>query len=105
MKTIAFIINGDEQSAMGYRARALAECLRERYDIRLAYREGPRPLAILRFFRFLRRARPQAAYVFDMSYAGVLGAWLYRLCCGGKLIIETGDAIYELMRSTGNRGP
>jgi glycosyltransferase involved in cell wall biosynthesis len=104
MKSITFVVSGDEQSAMGYRARALAEHLRERYDIRLAYREGNKLVALLRFYRFLRRAKPQVAYVFDMSYSGVIGAWLYRLTGGSRLIIETGDAIYELMRSTGNRG-
>jgi glycosyltransferase involved in cell wall biosynthesis len=101
---IAFIVNGDEQSAMGYRARALAGHLHEQYDIQTAYREGNKLAALLRCFEFLRRVKPQAVYVFDISYSGVLGAWLYRLFSGGQLIIETGDAIYELMRSTGNRG-
>lgn len=104
MTIVAFIINGDEQSAMGYRARALAGHLRERYDIHLAYREGNKLAALFRFFKLLRRVKPQVVYVFDISYSGVLGAWLYRLLFGGKLVIETGDAIYELMRSTGNRG-
>ena len=104
MTTVAFIINGNQQSAMGHRARALAAHLHERYDIRLAYREGNKIAALLRFFRFLWRVKPQVAYVFDMSYSGVMGAWLYRLVSGNRLVIETGDAIYELMRSTGNRG-
>ena len=89
---------------MGYRARALAARLRHRYDLRLAYREGHRVAALVRFFLFLWRAKPQVTYVFDMSYSGVLGAWLYRLMRRHRLIIETGDVIYELMRSTGNRG-
>jgi glycosyltransferase involved in cell wall biosynthesis len=105
MNRIAFIINGDEQSAMGYRARSLAAHLRERFDIRLAYRSGNRLAALFGFYSFLRRERPRVAYVFDMSYSGVLGAWLYRLTSGNRLVIETGDVIYELMRSTGNRGP
>jgi glycosyltransferase involved in cell wall biosynthesis len=104
MTTVAFIINGDEQSAMGYRARSLAEHLHERYDIHPAYREGNKLAALFRFFKFLRRVKPQVVYVFDMAYSGVLGAWAYRLLFGSRLIIETGDAIYELMRSTGNRG-
>ena len=90
---------------MGHRARALSAHLRERYDIRFAYREGNKVAALIRFFGFLWRVRPQAAYVFDMSYSGVLGAWLYRLLSGCSLIVETGDAIYELMRSTATRGP
>lgn len=104
MKSIVFIINGNQQSAMGQRARALAAHLQGRYDIRLAYREGNKIAALFRFLKFLRRVKPDVAYVFDMSYSGVLGAWAYRLFKGNVLIVETGDAIYELMRSTGNRG-
>jgi hypothetical protein len=48
--------------------------------------------------------KPQVAYVYDISYSGVLGAWLHKFFNRNVLIIETGDAIYELMRSTGNRG-
>jgi glycosyltransferase involved in cell wall biosynthesis len=101
---IAFIVNGDEQSAMGYRARSLAGHLREQYDIQTAHRKGHKIAALFRFFKFLRTVKPQVVYVFDISYSGVLGAWLYRRLFGNQLIIETGDAIYELMRSTGNRG-
>lgn len=104
MTRIVFIVNGDAQSAMGYRARALANPLGDRYDIQLAYRTGNKIAALLRFVKILAGARPQLTYVFDMSYSGVLGAWLHRLLFRNRLIIETGDAIYELMRSTGNRG-
>ncbi|MEK6280880.1 MAG: glycosyltransferase [Acidobacteriota bacterium] len=104
MTSVVFIVNGDSQSAMAYRARAFAAHLRERYDIQLAYRAGNKLVALLRFLRFLRRVKPRVTYVFDMSYSGVLGAWLHRLYDPNVLIIETGDVIYELMRSTGNRG-
>lgn len=104
MTSVVFIVNGDPQSAMAYRARAFAGHLRERYDIQLAYRAGNKLVALLRFSRFLRRVKPRVTYVFDMSYSGVLGAWLHRLFNPNLLIIETGDVIYELMRSTGNRG-
>lgn len=89
---------------MGHRARSLAEHLRERYDIGLAYRKGNKIAALFSFLNFLRRMKPQVTYVFDMSYSGVLGGWIYRLLAGNQLIVETGDVIYELMRSTGNRG-
>jgi glycosyltransferase involved in cell wall biosynthesis len=104
LTTIAFIVNGDEESAMAHRARALAARLRERYDVRLAYRHGNKLLAVLRFFSFLIHVRPRVVYVFDMAYTGVLGAWLYKLLFRRPLVVETGDVIYELMRVTGNRG-
>ncbi len=104
MTKVVFIINGERNSAMGYRARALATPLRDRFDIQLAYRTGNRVAALLRFVKFLAGAKPQLTYVFDMSYSGVLAAWFHRLVFRNRLVIETGDAIYELMRSTGNRG-
>lgn len=102
---IAFIVNGGYDSAMGQRARAMAACLKERYDIRLAYRAGNRVVAVSSFLGFLVRAKPRAVYVFDMGYSGVLGAWAYKTIFRRRMIVETGDVIYELMRSTGNRGP
>jgi glycosyltransferase involved in cell wall biosynthesis len=105
LTSIAFIVNGGRESAIAHRARALAEHLRESYDISLAYREGNRTLALFRFLNFLRRTKPQVTYVFDMSYSGVFAGWLYRLLARNRLVLETGDVIYELMRSTGNRGP
>lgn len=103
-QSIAFVVNGGRESAMGQRARSLASHLKDRYDVRLAYREGNKLWAIFKFFGFLLSVRPRAAYVFDMGYAGVFGAWLYKIFFGGRLVIETGDVIYELMRATGNRG-
>jgi len=103
MTRVVFIVSGDPQSAMAYRARAFAAHLRERYDIQLAYREGNKVAALFRFLKFLRWVKPRVTYVFDMSYSGVLSSWLHRLFNRSLLIIETGDVIYELMRSTGNR--
>ena len=103
MIKVAFVVSGDQQSAMAYRARAFAARLRE-YDIEILYREANKILALSRIWNALRRMKPEVVYVFDMSYSGVLGAWLHRLLNRTALIIETGDVIYELMRSTGNRG-
>lgn len=104
MKRVAFIVNGDYESAMGYRARALM-CLQTSYNVHIAYREGNKIAALLKFLRFLMRVRPSVTYVFDMSYSGVLGAWLYKQLFRNRMIVDTGDVIYELTRSTGNRGP
>lgn len=103
MTTVAFIVNGERESAMAYRARAIAAHLEGRYRVHVAYREGNKAAALVRFFNFLRRVRPRVAYVFDMAYSGVLAAWGYKKLGGAPFIVETGDAIYELMRSTGNR--
>jgi len=89
---------------MAYRARAFAQRLRERYEIQIAYREGNKIVAAFRFLSFLRRFGPDVTYVFDISYSAIIGTWLHRFFARGVVIVETGDAIYELMRSSGNRG-
>lgn len=104
MIKVAFIVNGDYMSAMGFRARDLAARLSNVYDIHIVYRSRRKIISILRLFTFLLRERPAASYVFDISYTGVLGAGLYKLLWRNCLIIETGDAIVELVRSTGSRG-
>jgi glycosyltransferase involved in cell wall biosynthesis len=101
--SIAFIVNGGYESAMGFRARDLAARLPQ-YNIRIAYRSQRKILSILGLFAFLTHTRPAATYVFDISYSGVLSAVVYRILSGNSLIIETGDAIVELARSNGRRG-
>lgn len=103
MIRVAFIVNGGFESAMGQRAREMAARLSSQFEIHIAYRSQNKIASTLNFFRFLRRVRPSVSYVFDMAYAGVLGAALYRFLFRNCLIIETGDAIYELARSTGGR--
>jgi glycosyltransferase involved in cell wall biosynthesis len=100
---IAFIVNGGSESAMGYRARAFAGCLQSRFKIEVAYREKNKLASIIRFLFFLRQEKPQVSYIFDMGYSGVVAAWLHRLLYRNRMVIDTGDVIYELMRSTGNR--
>jgi glycosyltransferase involved in cell wall biosynthesis len=103
MTTVAFIVNGGHDSAMGHRARDLAAHLGH-YDIRIAYRSPRKIVSILNFLIFLARTQPKVVYVFDISYSGVVAAACYRIVFGHGLIVETGDAIVELARSTGSRG-
>ncbi len=102
MSTVAFVVNGGYESAMGFRARDLATRLTQ-YDIRIAYRSSRKILSMLRIFSFLCYLRPRAMYVLDISYTGILSAGFYRLLSRNYLIVETGDAIVELARSTGSR--
>jgi glycosyltransferase involved in cell wall biosynthesis len=105
MTKIAFVVNSGYESAMGYRARAFASHLVDRYDIRVAYRSRRKLLSALRFIGFLVRNRPALSYVFDMAYSGVVPAALYKVIARNVLIIDTGDCISALARSMGNRGP
>jgi glycosyltransferase involved in cell wall biosynthesis len=99
-RRIAFIVNGDETSAMAQRAQAFARHMRQQ-DIRIAYRSANKVVSIFAFLWFLLLARPAVTYVFDISYSGVLAAALYRLVFDNRLVIDTGDAITELARSMG----
>jgi glycosyltransferase involved in cell wall biosynthesis len=101
---IAFLVNGQPAGAMGIRARSFEQRLRDEFDVRLAYRAANKVLSIWKFFRFLVRLRPQVCYIFDMSFSGVLAAGVYRLISRCRTVVDTGDAIYELSKSTGNRG-
>ena len=100
LPVIAFIVNGDETSAMAQRARSFADYI-PRHDIRIAYRSANKVLSTFWFMWFLLLTRPAVAYVFDISYSGVLAAALYRLAFGNRMIIDTGDAITDLARSMG----
>ncbi|MGI9069214.1 MAG: hypothetical protein ACR2HX_22775 [Pyrinomonadaceae bacterium] len=104
MTTVAFVVGGDHGSPMGFRARAMATRLSDRYSIPIAYRSRSKVFSILSVFTFLVRVRPDLIYVFDISYTGVLAATFFKLVFRNCLIIETGDAIVELVRSTGSRG-
>src|ERR1041385_8292917 len=62
MIKVAFVVSGDQQSAMAYRARAFAARLRE-YDIEILYREANKILALFRIWNALRRMKPEVVYV------------------------------------------
>lgn len=102
--TIVFVVSGESNSAMGFRARDLASQLAGVFTISIVYRSRRKILSILKIFSFLVRVRPTVSYVFDISYAGVVAATFYKVIFRNCLIIETGDAIVELVRSTGSRG-
>src|SRR5262245_573367 len=104
MISVAFVINGEPHSAMGHRARAFAERLRGRFDLRLYYRSGRKLASAARLFAALVRFGPRACYVFDLGYSGVAAAGLYKHLSGCRLVVETGDAITELARAL-DRGP
>jgi glycosyltransferase involved in cell wall biosynthesis len=101
---IAFVVNGTPQSAMGHRAHALAERLPAGYELRVFHRVGPKALAVARLLVGLLRFGPQVCYVFDMGYSGVGAASLFKFLTGGRLVIETGDAIAQLATAL-DRGP
>jgi glycosyltransferase involved in cell wall biosynthesis len=95
------LVNGDETGALGERARWVAQAAPARAAI--VYREGGRGDAITRFVRRLRAERPRVVYLVDAAIATVAaGLWARRL--GARVVLDTGDAIGALTRSTGQLG-
>jgi glycosyltransferase involved in cell wall biosynthesis len=102
---VTFIVNGGDDSPASERARALAKRIAEHFDVNLVHRCSRGAEGAFRFAAALRRARPRAVYVVDMGAAGVLAAAWHRLASHrARIVIDTGDAIYELVRSSGMRG-
>lgn len=88
---------------MDVRARSFAGRLANDFDIRIAYRGPQKIYAIVRFWWMLLRFRPSVCYVFDMAFSGVLAAGFYRLLSRCRVVVDTGDAIYELGRLSGRK--
>lgn len=102
--TVAFVVNGDEASAMAHRARAFASHLNAEWRIEVLYRSRGRFGSIPAMTRALLGQRPRVSWVFDMALAGVTAAAAARTT-GVRMVIDTGDAIAALARQGGLRGP
>jgi len=90
---------------MADRAGAFASRLSGRWHVTTACRRSRGAAGISGFARWLRETAPDVVYVLDMGVAGVLaGAWR-TLGRSTPLVIDTGDAIAALARSSGMRGP
>src|ERR1017187_3133697 len=96
---IVFLVNGDAGSAMGIRARSFAEGLGSDLPVNIVYRSPNKIYAIFRFFGRLLQLRPALCYVLDMGFSGVLAAGLYRALSRSRLVVDSGDAIYELSKN------
>ncbi len=101
---IAFLVNGEPESAMGERARAFATHLAADFVFEIVYREGGRVTSTLSTLRQLSRFRPDLCYVLDMSLAGVSAAGAYHHATRTPFVVDTGDAIVPLGRALGRRG-
>ena len=69
--TVAFVVNGDVESAMGERARAFAKELAADFDCQVVYRQGGKAAAAWQMFGALWAIRPKICYVLDMAASGV----------------------------------
>lgn len=103
---VVFAVNGTERGAMGIRARGLSTVPAARGRVSFLYRPELSKIAAARLMRaHLASLRPDAVYVVDMGFAGVLAALTYKAQSGARVLIDTGDAITALARSAQLRGP
>ena len=98
---LVFLVNGPPDCGIGIRGREFSERLRTEFETIVAFRSPRKIWSICTFIGVLAKARPAVCYVLDMGYSGVVAAALYRWFLGGRVIVDTGDAIGELARLTG----
>jgi glycosyltransferase involved in cell wall biosynthesis len=89
---------------MGDRAAAFARRLPARWRSVQAWRTGSRREAGRVFADALDAVRPDVVYVMDLAVAGVTATLRWRMRHRAAVVIDTGDAVTALARSTG-RGP
>lgn len=97
---VCFLVNSARESAMGERARRLSQELDSAREVKILYRERSRLLSVLSFLRDLLRFDPHVVYILNIGYAGAGAALLAKPLSGFKLIVDTGDLVYELDKLT-----
>ncbi len=100
-RRIAFVVNGTSTGAMGQRAHAFASLLKDRFTIELFYRNKRNLSSIGQLMHNLHRFSPHICYIFDMALAGVISSIYAKIRNRTKMVIDTGDAIYELAKAIG----
>jgi len=104
MTTLAFVANGHAGSAASERARAFIARLPRDIAASVHDRTGGRASSFHHQLLGLRRARPRVVYVIDLGVAGIAAAFAYRRLSGCRVVVETGDAVADLLFSTGRVG-
>lgn len=90
---------------MADRARAFACRLGPAWTARLVFRRATRAASVRAFRDELASAPPDVTYVMDMGVDAVTAALWHRATHRTSIVVDTGDAITALARSSGLRGP
>lgn len=102
---VVFLCHGGEESPAADRARAFAARLEGEVRATVVLRPPSRLRATATFGRTLAAERPDLTYVVDVSPPGVLAGLAARAVVGGRVVVDTGDAVHALARSAAMRGP
>jgi len=101
---LVVLISDVPGSGLDARARALFARLPKRFDATLVCHRGNRLERVRHFLDTLRAARPDIVYIVDPIYAAVAAIWLYRATHRTRVVVDTGDLVYELAREMGKLG-
>lgn len=101
---VAILVNSAPSGPLAPRARALAHGLAAAFAVEVLWRRSARAKSILQFVNDLRGFHPHVLYLLDVGYPIVLAATLYQAIAPCRLVIDTGDALAELLWTTGRVG-
>ncbi len=99
---VTFFVSGSSDNVMGIRAQGLARFLDSCHRIEIIYRDRRKIAALIRFFNLARKTKSDIVYVVGIGYSGVVAAIAAKTFLGSRMIIDSGDAVYELLKSTDN---
>lgn len=101
---IAFLVHGGSTSVEAFRSRGLTRCYPQD-RVRFLYRSGDRRTAALAWNAEIQSWRPDLLYIVNTALPGALLAPWWRWRHSLPYILDTGDAVYEMARSSGGYSP
>ena len=105
MPRLIVLISDLPGSGLDERARALFARLPKRFDATLVCHRGNPFERVHHFFDALRAAHPDIVYIVDPIYAAVAATRLYRATHRARVVVDTGDLVYQIAREMGRIGP
>jgi glycosyltransferase involved in cell wall biosynthesis len=104
MPRLVVLISEVAGSGLDARARALFVRLPKQFNATLVNHRGGRFARIRHFLDALRVAHPDIIYIVDPIYAAIAATRLYRATHRARVVVDTGDLVYELAREMGKLG-
>ena len=100
---VLVLVHGKPGSIESVRAQGLAR-RHPPENLSYLFREGSRKATLSAWNREKKRFRPDLIYVLNTAMPGALLAPWWRTVSGTPFVLDTGDAIYEMARTSGIGG-
>ncbi len=104
MKRVTVLVSDAPDGALHERARALFGRLSDRYECRIVCHDGGSRRRVSHFLTVLRDTRPELIYIVDPIYAAVAAARAYTALRRARVVLDTGDLVYDLAKEIGRLG-